>query len=221
MSEITIVGRVPWSSNATFLVEGADGNRGIYKPERGELPLGDFPPGIWRREIAAYELARALGWDCIPPTRASDGPLGIGSVQQFIETDYAEHYFTMLDANDSDINDQLRRIAVFDLIANNTDRKAGHCLIDRNSHVWAIDNALCFHRHDKLRTVIWDFAGQRIRAPFVDDICRFLDEGIDESLARWLSDHENDALIARAHNVVRAGTYPHDDSGYRYPWPLI
>jgi uncharacterized repeat protein (TIGR03843 family) len=241
------LGRIAWSSNATFLVEVArqadpardDGAvvageadptddaveaaalRAIYKPERGERPLYDFPPGIFRREIAAFELARSLGWDVVPETVPVDGPMGPGSLQRFIDVDYEDHYFTMFEEGDEAVLAQLRRLCCFDLLANNTDRKAGHCLLDAARHVWAIDNALAFHAEFKLRTVIWDFAGTRIDAPLLDDISCLLDTGLADGLADLLDPFERDALLMRARAVLAEGVFPFDPTGRRYPWPLV
>jgi len=225
-AEVEVVGRIAWSSNATFLVEVADTDHGtpiraIYKPDAGERPLGDFPAGIWRREIAAYELARALGWDCIPETVRLDGPLGEGSLQRFVEVDYDDHYFTMIEEDDPALEVQLRRLCCFDLVANNTDRKSGHCLLDADRHVWGIDNALCFHAQFKLRTVIWDFAGEPIDALLLDDLTGLLDAGLPDAFDELLDPFERDALCTRVHAVVRDGTFPHDTTGRRYPWPLV
>ena len=227
--DVELVGRIAWSSNATFLVEvtasygsGPDVPiRAVYKPEAGERPLFDFPAGIWRREVAAYELARSLGWDCIPETVTVEGPLGEGSLQRFVDADFGRHYFTMISEDDPDLDAQLRRLCGFDLIANNTDRKAGHCLVDDRDHVWGIDNALCFHAQDKLRTVIWDFAGEPVDAPLLDDLTRLLDAGLPDALDDLLDPFERDALRTRAHAVVREGVFPHDATGRRYPWPLV
>jgi len=242
------LGRIAWSSNATFLVEvvargskptrddahpvdgganprGDDAEaavlRAIYKPERGERPLYDFPSGIYRREVAAYELARSLGWDLVPETVLVDGPMGPGSLQRFVDVDYEDNYFTMFDEGDEAVLAQLRRLCCFDLLANNTDRKAGHCLIDADRHVWAIDNALAFHAEFKLRTVIWDFAGARIDAPLLDDISCLLDTGLTEALVDLLDPFERDALLTRARAVLADGNFPYDPTGRRYPWPLV
>ncbi|MBS1848654.1 MAG: SCO1664 family protein [Actinobacteria bacterium] len=219
---LDVLGRVAWSSNATFLVDVGSTARGIYKPVRGERPLGDFPPGIWQREIAAFELARTLGWDCVPETIEVDGPFGPGSLQRFVEdVDYDRHYFTLIAQDDAALDAQLRRLAVFDLIANNTDRKAGHCIIDTHDHVWGIDNALCFHADFKLRTVIWDFAGEPIDANLIDDVVSLCECGLPDALTGRLEPPEVAALLRRAAVVVRDGVFPHDPTGRRYPWPLI
>jgi uncharacterized repeat protein (TIGR03843 family) len=141
------------SSNYVFLAHLEHPERGaglaIYKPARGERPLSDFPHGtLHRREVAAYELARLLGWDLVPPTVEFDGPHGEGSLQLYITHDPAEHYFVLRD--DEALTEQLVRLAVFDLLANNADRKGGHILCDGTRRLWAIDNGLCFHIEEKL-----------------------------------------------------------------------
>src|SRR5664279_465549 len=125
MGEVEILGRMPWSSNATFLVtvdDGTDRTQGVYKPEAGERPLWDFDPGLWRREVATYELAHALGWPVVPPTVIrEDGPAGVGSVQFYVPARYEEHYFTVRDIPRH--RRSLEQICLLDLVANNTDRK--------------------------------------------------------------------------------------------------
>ena len=221
--DIEILGRMPWSSNATFLVEAVLDDRtarGIYKPHAGERPLWDFPDGLYRREVAAYELSAALGWLVVPLTiERDDVPHGVGSLQRFIDADLEQHYFTMLE--DDATHDQLRRMAVFDFISNNTDRKGGHCLIDCDGHIWGIDNGLSFHAEFKLRTVIWDFGGEELGEAIVIDLERLVAEGLPERLARLLGPFERDALLSRARALLRAGELPIDESGQRYPWPLV
>ncbi len=153
---------MPWSSNATFLVSlGDTGGQAIYKPVRGERPLWDFEPGLHRREVAAYLLSEAMGFGVVPPTvLREDGPLGEGSLQWFVAADHREHYFTIAEQR-PELHPQLRDIAVLDVVANNTDRKSGHCLL-AGDRVWAIDNGLCFAPEFKLRTVIWEFAGETL-----------------------------------------------------------
>ena len=130
--EMEVLGRMPYSSNATMLVVVRNDGRetaAVYKPGRGERRLWDFPPDIYRRERAAYLLATAIGWDVVPPTvLRDDAPLGPGSVQLFIEADFEEHYFTLVEEERHHAD--LQTICVFDLLANNTDRKSGHCLVD-------------------------------------------------------------------------------------------
>jgi uncharacterized repeat protein (TIGR03843 family) len=215
-----------YSSNATFLVEArTDGMElnAIYKPRRGERPLWDFPHGtLCNREVAAYELSRALGWDMVPVTILRDGPLGEGAVQQFVEHDPEEHYFTLLEGNE----DRFRQFAVFDVLANNTDRKGGHCLRDElNDMIVGIDHGLTFHAAWKLRTVIWDFAGEPVADAHVDDVCRALAEldrgALRDRLACLLSAVEIDAVCTRGAALLRDG-FPYPDYGYRStPWPLV
>lgn len=221
--DIEILGRMPWSSNATFLVEAVLDDRtarGIYKPHAGERPLWDFPDGLYRREVAAYELSAALGWSIVPLTIVRDDvPHGVGSLQRFIDADFEQHYFTMLE--DARTHGQLRRMAVFDFISNNTDRKGGHCLIDCAGHIWGIDNGLSFHAEFKLRTVIWDFGGEELDEPTVVDLERLVSEGLPEPLAGLLNPFERDALLSRTRALLRSGELPIDESGQRYPWPLV
>ncbi|WP_419843029.1 SCO1664 family protein [Candidatus Poriferisodalis sp.] len=218
--DITILGRMPYSSNATFLVRidhPTASTAAIYKPARGERPLWDFPSGLYRREVAAFELSQALGWRIIPPTVERDGPLGVGSVQLFIDADVAEHYFTLV--ADRRHHGDLRRICAFDLVANNTDRKSGHCLASRWGPIYGIDQGLCFASDFKLRTVIWDFGGEPL-----DDELRAavgLAAGPPEELAQWLRPDELRALAERAEWLAEFGRFPEDDGGRRWPWPLV
>ena len=165
---------MPWSSNHTFLATCALGEEeaaAVYKPGRGERHLWDFPEAIYRREVAAYALSLALGWDLVPATvERHDAPLGPGSLQLFIPADFSQHHFTLVE--DEDQHDQLRAICAFDVVANNADRKSGHCILGEDGKVWAIDNGLCFHSEPKLRTVIWEFAGEPLPAALVDDLAR-------------------------------------------------
>ncbi|MBI2709372.1 MAG: SCO1664 family protein [Actinobacteria bacterium] len=194
--------------------------RAIYKPQRGERPLWDFPRGLWRREVAAYELAEALGWRLVPPTVARhDAPLGVGSLQLFVDAEFDEHYFTLLE--DESLHPQLRRLCAFDVVANSTDRKSGHVLVDADRHLWAIDNGLAFAAEMKLRTVIWDFAGEAVDAELRDDLCQFLDRELPPALADLLDPFERDALRTRARALVTEGRFPVDHTGRRYPWPLV
>ncbi|MDY7103480.1 MAG: SCO1664 family protein [Actinomycetota bacterium] len=225
-AELEICGRMPWSSNGTFLVEldhpvpdGAEPLRGVYKPGRGERPLWDFPDGLYRREVAAFELAHALGWGVVPPTVLRDGPLGEGSVQLFIDADFEHHYFTVRE--DPEVRRDLETICVLDLVANNTDRKSGHCLLGRDGRIYAIDNGLSFHVDPKLRTVIWDFGGEDIPDDLVEPVAELADGELPESLTRLLHVDECIALMERAEAIARVGRFPVDHTGRRHPWPLV
>ena len=220
-----IEGRMPWSSNATFLVTlrlGGEATRGIYKPHRGERPLWDFPSGLYQREVGAYELAAFLGWDVIPRTVLRDGDYGIGSVQQFVDADFEQHYFTMLE-NRPETHEQLHALAALDIMANNADRKGGHILIDSDACIWGIDNGLCFHEETKLRTVMWDFAGEKIPAVLRADIERLAssERGSLGVLDELLSDAEVDVMLDRARRLDRKPVYPTPRSDYAYPWPMV
>ncbi|HJL75820.1 MAG TPA: SCO1664 family protein [Acidimicrobiales bacterium] len=220
--EIEVLGRMPWSSNATFLVDVRHGDlllQGVYKPARGERPLHDFPPGIYRREAAAWELARHLGWGLIPPTVVRDGPLGEGSIQLYVPCDYDQHFFTLRD--DPQHVAALRRLAAFDLVANSTDRKAGHVLLGDDGDVWAVDNALCFHHQFKVRTVIWDWGGEPLADALLADLDRLVRDGLPEALAALLDPFERDAVLTRAAALGEDGVLPIDPSGRRIPWPLL
>jgi uncharacterized repeat protein (TIGR03843 family) len=220
---VELEGRMPWSSNATFLVTVTlddVATPAVYKPHRGERELWDFPDGLYLREVAAYELSVALGWGIVPETvLRHDGPLGAGSFQRFVQADFSEHYFTLLDKPEH--HDALRVIAAFDLVANNADRKSGHCLLGDDDRIWAIDNGLSFHVDPKLRTVMWDFAGQRIDASLLADVARVA-QSPPAALGGLLHADEVAALVDRACTVVRIGTYPAPPPGHQaYPWPLV
>jgi uncharacterized repeat protein (TIGR03843 family) len=221
--EVEIHGRMPFSSNATFLVtvdDGTDRTQGIYKPEAGERPLWDFPAGLWRREVATYELAHSLGWEVVPPTVIrDDAPAGIGSIQLYVPARYEEHYFTLRD--ELRHRRALEQICLLDIVANNTDRKGGHCLLGRDDRIWAIDNGLSFHAEFKLRTVLWDFGGDPIPADLHDDLCRLGEAGLPPEVADLLDAFERDAALTRARALVANGRFPTDPSGQRHPWPMV
>lgn len=221
--QITLLGQIAKSSNATFLVEVTHDDvqhLAVYKPEDGERPLWDFEPGLYRREVAAYVLSEAIGWHLVPTTVIrEDGPLGIGSLQLFIDHDPAKHYF-VLHAEHPETHEQLRRLALFDLVINNADRKAGHVLHASDQRLWGIDHGLCCAAPTKLRTVMWDFAGEPIDDQSLDDIAPLADE-VPAELTGLLSDHEIPALQDRVADLLLLRRYPNDPSGMRFPWPLV
>ncbi|MCL2393706.1 MAG: SCO1664 family protein [Acidimicrobiaceae bacterium] len=220
---IEIQGRMPWSSNGTYLVTVTDRDEeiaAIYKPGRAERPLWDFPDGLYRREVAAFELARQLRWDMVPETvLRHDGPLDEGSLQRFVDADFEQHYFTLLE--DEHHHPALRRMATFDLVANNADRKGGHCLLDRDAEIWGIDHGLCFHTESKIRTVIWDFAGETIDDNLVRDLERFEHQGPSSELQTLLHDDEVEAMVRRVRRLLARPRFPEPRSGRPYPWPLV
>jgi uncharacterized repeat protein (TIGR03843 family) len=224
---VDLLGRMPWSSNATFLVNLADGDDemlAIYKPQRGERPLWDFPRGtLCHREVAAFEVSDALGWDIVPDTVFRDGPHGLGMMQRFVEHDPEEHYFTLLEKH----ADTFRRMAAFDVLINNTDRKGGHCLRAlETGRIFGIDHGVAFHTQWKLRTVIWEFGGESIPADVCRDLHRFAEklqsrDGC-EHLLQTLDRFELDALQARTEHLLAIGMLPvADDDYHNYPWPMI
>lgn len=220
--ELTVKGRLPWSSNTTLLVEASlDGASalGVYKPERGERPLWDFPRGLYRRELAAWHLSEALGWGLVPLTVERDGPYGEGSIQLFIAADFEQHYFTLRE--DARHHDRLRQICAFDLITNNADRKSGHCLLAEDGTIFAIDNGLCFHVEPKLRTVIWEFADEPLSPAIAGDLKRLAAGRLPASVRALLADDECAVLLKRTRALVKAGRFPVDTIGRGYPWPLV
>jgi uncharacterized repeat protein (TIGR03843 family) len=223
--ELELLGRIPWASNATVLAkvrhEELEG-LAVYKPVRGERPLWDFPTGtLYRREVAAYLVSEQLGWRLVPPTLARDGPLGVGSVQLYVDADPEVTAFELLAAEDP----ALPRIAAFDVVTNNADRKAGHCLAGQDGQVWAIDHGLCFHVQAKLRTVLWDLAGVELEAPVLGDLeglaAAAVGGPLGTSLRELLEPAEVAALARRARALVRAGRLPAPRGERPYPWPLV
>jgi uncharacterized repeat protein (TIGR03843 family) len=220
--EVEVLGRMPWSSNATYLAEvtcGEDVVRAIYKPRRGERPLWDFPSGLDHREVAAYELSEALGWGLVPLTILREGPMGTGSFQRFVDADFEQHYFTLYE--DEANHDQLRAMCAFDLVGNNTDRKSGHCLLGLDGRIHGIDHGLMFHHEFKLRTVIWEFGGEPVPAHLLEAVDALASAELPAPLAALLDPFERDAVRARARALVHAGCFPIDETGRRYPWPLV
>ncbi len=227
--ELAVRGLLPGSSNYTFLADVQNERwRGmaIYKPRQGETPLWDFPHGtLCQREMAAYLISQALGWGLVPPTAIRLGPYGQGAVQLFIAADFSQHYFTFRD--EPALQPSLQRIAAFDLVINNADRKAGHTLRDEQDRVWAIDHGICFHVQPKLRTVIWEFAGLALPAQITADLAGLraqLEQGwpLHAELASLLNEAELAALADRTEQMLEAGVFPNPDPHRRpYPWPLV
>ena len=219
---VTVKGRMPWASNVTLLAEvERDGTcvRAIYKPGRGERPLWDFPPGLYKREEAAYLFSEALAWGLVPPTIVREGPLGEGSFQLFVEAEFEQHWFTMRE--DPRHRERLQKICVFDFVANNADRKSGHCLLGPDNLIYAIDNGLCFHTELKLRTVIWDYAGEPIPGNVLEDLKHFVETDLPEPLAELLDADEQQALRVRAKALADYARFPEDRGGHHYPWPPV
>jgi len=225
--QMELLGQVLSSSNVIFLVRVDDGELqalAIYKPRRGERPLWDFPRGtLGRREVAAYVVSQALGWPLIPPIVLRGGVYGMGTIQLFIDADPEAHYFTFREERQAD----LLRVALFDVLVNNADRKGGHLLLDHWGRMWAIDNALTFHAEPKLRTVIWDFAGEPMPQECLEDLQRLQERLIHTSslyqvLSGLLHEDEVAALKARLARMLAFPVLPRPDPNRRQvPWPVI
>lgn len=219
--QLEVLGLLPRASNATLLVRVADEDLetlAVYKPRRGERPLWDFPRGtLCLREMAAWVVDRALGWDLVPPTVLREDPEGFGAVQLFVEEDPELDVEDIL-RTDPDV---LRRIAVFDVLVNNADRKAGHCITDVHGSVWSVDHGICFHDEPKLRTVIWAFEGEPVPAELLEDVGSFLaDEAARCSLEDLLDPVEVEALERRTAELLRTRRFPSPGPGHHHvPWP--
>ncbi|HTP00270.1 MAG TPA: SCO1664 family protein [Anaerolineales bacterium] len=228
--ELELKGQFMFGSNYTFLVHVRyDGREipAVYKPLRGEQPLWDFPDNtLSRREVAAYLVSEALGFHFIPyTTLRDDGPFyGPGSLQQYIESDPEYHYFSFSDTD----KQRLRPVVLFDILANNADRKGSHILIEKGTNkVWAIDHGLCFHYEEKLRTVLWDFAGEPIPGDLLGCLNSFpgllaTNSEFRVSLKPYLSAREISALASRAKALLGTKRFPAPPRDRRaYPYPPI
>ena len=220
--EYELKGQFVLGSNYTFLVEVHHEGAmypAVYKPSRGEQPLWDFPENtLALREVAAYLVSEALGFHIVPyTTLRNDGPHGAGSLQQFIEYDPNYHYFNF----STDDRQLLRPLALFDLLVNNADRKGGHIFFENGTHqLYAIDHGICFHEEDKLRTVLWDFAGQKIPEDLLKRLS--LSRGLLADLEPYLSPTEISALVARAEYFRKKGIFPRQPRDRRaLPWPPL
>ena len=216
----------PDGSNYTFLTtvsKGGERLKVIYKPRRGEMPLWDFPGGtLYLREYASYLLSEALGWGYVPPTVIRDGEFGEGSVQLYVEYDRRQHYFTL---RERFIEDMLR-VCAFDVVANNADRKATHTLLGNDGGVWLIDHGITFNAQYKLRTVIWDFAGQPLPHWLLEELESLMDGfdapgGLGEGLSKLLSKPEVDATLYRLRVLIDQGEFPVPTLERAVPWPWL
>jgi len=228
--ELREQGLLPYSSNHSFLVTATHNGvslPGVYKPRKGENPLWDFEWGtLCQRETAAYLVSSTLGWNLVPPTVLREGTRGIGSVQLYIPNNDREHYFTIQE--DARFVPSLRRLALFDFIVNNADRKSGHCLVGDDQRLWAIDHGICFHTEYKLRTVIWEFCDTPIEGDIYNDIkalqAGLLDEHstLYQVLCKLLTSAERTAMLARTKLLVQHRAFPGPQTHRRnYPWPPI
>jgi uncharacterized repeat protein (TIGR03843 family) len=230
--EFTVKGEFLWGSNYTFLAQvDRDGHmlQAVYKPIRGERPLWDFPASsLARREVAAFLVSEALGWNFVPATvYRKNGPLGSGSLQLYIDHDPEYHYFNF----STEDRQRLRPVVLFDMLINNADRKGSHVLRGEDNHLWLIDHGVCFHVEDKLRTVIWDFVGEPVPETLCSDLWGFREKlipsngkpsALTEKLLKYINQHEIKALIKRAERLTEIGVFPPPDPGRRaFPWPQV
>jgi uncharacterized repeat protein (TIGR03843 family) len=224
LGTVEVLGLLPYSSNYVFLARvGPERLLAVYKPRKGERPLWDFPSGtLAAREVAAYLLSEAGGWNFVPPTvLREDAPLGDGSLQVFIPHDPERHYFTLMDERPDDFE----RFVSYDVVINNADRKAGHVIEDEDKVLWAVDHGLTFNTDPKLRTVIWELAETELSAVECSRLEKLGAElrragGIAEELAGLLSASEAAATADRVESLLASGRYP--APGDRHlPWPLV
>jgi uncharacterized repeat protein (TIGR03843 family) len=246
--ELTLTGRITTASNATFL--GSIGDTAVvYKPIAGEKPLWDFPDGcLAHREVAAYLVSETLGWNIVPRTWLRDGPLGEGMVQLWQETDPEQDAVDLVPVDDvpdsgwtqvlegEDENGRivalihedspaLRRMAVFDVLVNNADRKGNHVLTMADGHRYGVDHGLTFHRDHKLRTVLWGWIGEALSAEELEGVDRVLaglDGELGLELAEFLTAEERDTLAARCARLRSVDRFPAPSGGMpAAPWPLF
>ncbi len=245
--QLVVLGRIMPASNHTFLARlGDEGRQCVYKPSSGERPLWDFTDGtLAAREYAAWTVSDHLGWDVVPPTVLRDGPAGPGMVQLWMESEEGvdpvdvvpegpvpSGYLHVLDASGAsdepvmlvhEDTPPLRRMAVFDLVTNNTDRKGGHVLAMPDGHRYGVDHGVCFHTEDKLRTVLWGWAGEKFtpaEREGLECVLTGLDGGLRESLEDLLTVREVDAVARRCERLLRVGSFPVPSGGWpSIPWP--
>jgi len=223
---IELKGQFTLGSNYTFLVTVSLEEKelqAVYKPQKGEQPLWDFPENtLAGREVAAYRVSQALGWGLVPYTIfREDGPYGPGSLQQFIEYNPNYHYFNMKPAD----KEKLRPVALFDHLTNNADRKGSHVFFEKTTrHLYAIDHGLCFNVTDKLRTVIWDFAGQPVAQEYLSALESIIlpSASLVDELLCYLNNDELTMLTLRAETLVKEGVFPQAPSDRRaFPYPPL
>jgi len=221
--ELDVVGRLVDASNATlYCTVSLDGATAacVHKPIAGERPLWDFPDGtLAHREVAAYAVSAATGWDVVPPTVMRDGPYGPGMCQLWIDVDETVDLVALVRSDD----DRLRRMAVFDAVVNNADRKGGHLLPTEAGHLYGVDHGVCFSTQDKLRTLLWRWAGQPLPAeavPVLQTLCAELDGLLGARLGELLAPGEVRATRRRVDRLLRTGRHPEPAEGWpAVPWP--
>ncbi|MFK7801378.1 MAG: SCO1664 family protein [Anaerolineae bacterium] len=239
---IEMDGYVPWGSNYTVVVTSVyekNEMTAVYKPRKGERPLWDFPTGtLCNRERAAFLVSQAAEWNIVPPTVLTKGPQGLGSLQLFIEHDPNVHFFNF--ENKENLHDSLKKICLFDVIINNADRKGGHVIQEDVSttgdeldagdadRLWAIDHGIAFHDEPKLRSVIWDYAGEPISEDLLDALARLesslassAEDSLGVQLRQLLSEREMQAFGRRIQRMHQIRVFPEPGPGRPYPWPMV
>ncbi len=221
--ELEIVGRLVEASNATLYCRVRFGEKQaacVYKPVAGERPLWDFPDGtLAGREVAAYAVSEAGEWGTVPPTVLRDGPFGPGMCQLWIDVDESVDVVAMLRGSDP----RLRPIALLDAVVNNADRKGGHLLPTETGRIFAVDHGVCFAATDKLRTLLWNWAGEPLAGEEYALLRRLrsdLDDGLGVALEDLLTPEEIKATAARVDRLLASGTLPvPTDDWPAVPWP--
>ena len=219
---LKIVGRLVDASNATLqaIIEESDpAIKVIYKPIAGEKPLWDFEDGnLASRELAAFIVSDSGGFDVVPFTILRDGPFGLGMVQQWIEIDSNVDIIEFGQSGDK----QLKRLALFDAVINNTDRKFGHLLLDNSGKLYGCDHGVAFHKEDKLRTVLWQFAGQDFDQEEIDLLDTLVKIDWNDKLSNFLTNDEIEALYMRIEKLIHQRKFPEPSSSWpAVPWPPV
>ncbi len=229
---LRLKGRLPRSTNNALLVEveGARSMLAVYKPCRLARSLWDFDrESLHKRELAAYVVSAELGWMLVPPTVVREGPYGEGAVQLYVPPGRARSYFELI--GNYEYRNELMKLCLFDLVVNNADRKAGHCIVDARGCLWSVDHGTCFHADEKLRTVIWEFGGEQIPGHLLADVRRMASRiGVSGAagsapssckLADLLDQEEVDAMAARIEHLCSSGRFPDPGPVPSTPWPLV
>ena len=220
--EIVVVGRLVDASNATLLANIKDSDPKIeiiYKPVAGERPLWDFPDGdLASREYSAFLLSLMAGFNLVPLTVLRDGPFGHGMVQEWIDIDETVDVIEYGQSND----DQLRKLALFDSVINNADRKFGHLLLDKQGVLKGCDHGISFHTEDKLRTVIWQFSSLQFNSEEIILLNKVIDLNLEQIFNEYLTASEINALRQRVDELLSTGMFP-EPSQIRpaVPWPPV
>jgi len=215
--ELEIIGRLVDASNASLLCKLSDGRQAIYKPIAGERPLWDFPDGnLASREVAAFYLSEVGNFNLVPRTVLREGPFGLGAVQEWIDVSEDEDVIEIAQSQDS----QIRKLALFDVVINNADRKFGHILVTSGGVIFGCDHGVSLHEEEKLRTVIWQFTQMELSQAELAQISNLTTSIDREYLKSLLSKTEIDALFARLAKLLEDGRFPSPNPNWpAVPWP--